>query len=205
MMETSRLIKKAMEVVRNEGISGCAKKTKDYLENQKRLRRKIEKKYKDILFISGCGEDLPHPWRYRVKHQREQLEAYNYSTDEVYFTQLDIDQIRYYRAFVFFRCPMTETIGTFVDLAKQLNKTIIYDIDDLVIDTQYTDQIKYVMAMPEEDKKAYDNNVMNMQKLLRKCDFAITSTDCLAEELRKYIPKVYINRNVASEKMIQLF
>ena len=66
---------------------------------------------------------------------------------------------------------MTETIGTFVDLAKQLNKTIIYDIDDLVIDTQYTDQIKYVMAMPEEDKKAYDNNVMNMQKLLRKCDF----------------------------------
>ena len=61
------------------------KKAKDYLENQKRLRRKIEKKYKDILFISGCGEDLPHPWRYRVKHQREQLEAYNYSTDEVYF------------------------------------------------------------------------------------------------------------------------
>ena len=48
---------------------------------------------------------------------------------------------------------MTETIGTFVDLAKQLNKTIIYDIDDLVIDTQYTDQIKYVMAMPEEDKR----------------------------------------------------
>ena len=203
-METSRLIKKAMEVVQNEGIRGCAKKTKSYLENQKRLRRKIEKNYKDILFISGCGEDLPHPWRYRVKHQREQLEAYNYSTDEVYFTQLDIDQIRYYRAFVFFRCPMTETIGTFVDLAKQLNKTIIYDIDDLVIDTQYTDQIKYVMAMSEEDKKAYDNNVMNMQKLLRKCDFAITSTDCLAEELRKYIPKVYINRNVASEKMIQL-
>ena len=203
-MGTTQLVKKAIKAVKEEGIQGCAKKTKSYLENQKRLRRKIEKKYKDILFISGCGEDLPHPWRYRVKHQREQLEAYNYSTDEVYFTQLDIDQIRYYRAFVFFRCPMTETIGTFVDLAKQLNKTIIYDIDDLVIDTQYTDQIKYVMAMPEEDKKAYDNNVMNMQKLLRKCDFAITSTDCLAEELRKYIPKVYINRNVASEKMIQL-
>jgi hypothetical protein len=73
MMETSRLIKKAMEVVQNEGIRGCAKKTKSYLENQKRLRRKIEKNYKDILFISGCGEDLPHPWRYRVKHQREQL------------------------------------------------------------------------------------------------------------------------------------
>ena len=35
MMETSRLIKKAMEVVQNEGIRGCDKKNKSYLENQK--------------------------------------------------------------------------------------------------------------------------------------------------------------------------
>ena len=118
-MKAISLVNKALKAVKEEGIQGCAQKTKGYIENQKRLRRKLDRKYADVLFISGCGEDLPHPWRYRVKHQREQLEAYNYSTDEVYFTQLDIDQIRYYRAFVFFRCPMSETIGTFVDLAKQ--------------------------------------------------------------------------------------
>ena len=50
-MGTTQLVKKAIKAVKEEGIQGCAKKTKSYLENQKRLRRKIEKKYKDILFI----------------------------------------------------------------------------------------------------------------------------------------------------------
>ena len=48
-MGTTQLVKKAIKAVKEEGIQGCAKKTKSYLENQKRLRRKIEKKYKDIL------------------------------------------------------------------------------------------------------------------------------------------------------------
>lgn len=203
-MGAMHLIKKAVTAIEEEGIQGCVRKTKGYLENQRRLRRKIENRYADVLFISGCREDLPHPWRYRVKHQREQLESYNFATDEVYFTELKMDQIRYYRAFVFFRCPWTEEIGQFVDQAKALNKTVIYDIDDLVIDTVYTDQIKYVSEMPEADKAAYDANVLNMQKLLSCCDLAITSTNCLAKELQKYIPKVYINRNTASEQMVQL-
>ena len=54
-MGTTQLVKKAVKAVKEEGIQGCVKKTKSYLENQKRLRRKIEKNYKDILFISGCG------------------------------------------------------------------------------------------------------------------------------------------------------
>lgn len=43
-MGTTQLVKKAIKAVKEEGIQGCAKKTKSYLENQKRLRRKIEKK-----------------------------------------------------------------------------------------------------------------------------------------------------------------
>ena len=42
-MGTTQLVKKAIKAVKEEGIQGCAKKTKSYLENQKRLRRKIEK------------------------------------------------------------------------------------------------------------------------------------------------------------------
>jgi len=37
------------------------------------------------------------------------------------------------------------------------------------------------------------------QKTMKMCDCAITTTQRLAEELRKYVPLVYINRNVASE------
>lgn len=77
----------------------------------------------------------------------------NYTTDEVYFTELELDTIRYYRSFVFFRCPETETIKEFAALAKCLNKTVVYDIDDLVVDTKYTDQIKYVASLPAEENR----------------------------------------------------
>lgn len=187
-----------------EGIVGFTKRTKRFVGKKITEIKTVKKEYKDILFISGCNEDLPHPWRYRVKHQREQLEAYHFSTDEIYFREIKREYLRYYRAFVFFRCPYTEEINSFVKQAKKFNKSIIYDIDDLVIDTKYTDQIPYVRAMSSSDKEAYDENVNNMKRLLQKCDMVVTTTNCLANELRQYLPNVYINRNRASEEMIQL-
>ena len=43
-----------------------------------------------------------------------------------------------------------------------------------------------------------------MGRLLRLCDMAITTTNCLAEELKRYVPDVLINRNTASEEMVAL-
>lgn len=200
----NKLIEKVIKSISEEGISGCARRTKNFARKMIKAKRPLETSYKDILFISGCNEALPHPWRYRVSHQREQLEAYHFSTDEVYYLDIDIEQIRFYRAFVFFRCPYTGAIGEFVSVAKGLNKRLIYDIDDLVIDTKYTDLIPFVRNMNVKDKQAYDENVNNMQRLLKKCDMAITTTNCLAEELRLYIPQVYVNRNTASEEMVKL-
>ena len=198
------IVQKVIKTIREDGAKGCLRKTESYINKKIRQRKLNTLSYKDILFISGCREDLPHPWRYRVKHQREQLEAYHYATDEVYYQDLKLEQLNYYRAFIFFRCPCTDLINEFVDKAKKSNKKVAYDVDDLVIDTFYTNQIKFVREMGVADKVAYDNNVLNMQKLLKKCDFAITSTNCLAEELKKYVPFVYINRNTASEEMVKL-
>lgn len=198
------LCDKVVKSIAEEGICGCALRTKAFVKKKINERKTAQKTYKDILFITGCREELPHPWRYRVTHQREQLESCNMSTDEVYYRDLSINQLRYYRGFVFFRCPYTELIGKFVLLAKKLNKKLIYDIDDLVIDTKFTNTIPYVQKMRLEDKFEYDENVMNMQKLLLMCDFAVTTTNCLAEELRHYVSKVFVNRNTASEEMVLL-
>lgn len=43
-----------------------------------------------------------------------------------------------------------------------------------------------------------------MKKTFQLCDEVITTTEFLAEELKKYIPKVFINHNVASEEMLKL-
>lgn len=103
----------------------------------------------------------------------------------------------------FFRCPITEEIDSFIELAKYYNKPVFFDIDDLVIDKKYTDQIPYLKTMSAEEKKVYDDGVERTKQTLLKCDYAITTTSALANELKNYVADVYINRNVASEKMLK--
>ena len=43
-----------------------------------------------------------------------------------------------------------------------------------------------------------------MGKTLKLCEGAITTTETLAQELKNYVPKVFINHNVASEEMFKL-
>lgn len=159
-----------------------------------------KKPYKDILFINGCT--LPHPQRYRVHHQMEQLNSRGLTTDEVFYEKLDLDQLKYYRGFVFFRCPVTDTVKEFISRAKKQNKTCFFDIDDLVIDQKYTNQIKYVQQMSLVEKQHYDDGVNRMRQTLELCDYAITTTDRMKVELENYTKEVFINRNVASDEMI---
>ena len=165
-------------------------------------KSKSKKIFGDVLIINGCT--LPHPQRYRVDHQVEQLRASGLYTDRVNYTDLNLDMMKYYRAFIFFRCPITPVVEEFIKTAKKENKVVFFDIDDLVIDKKYTDTIKFVQNMNEEDKKVYDDGVERMQKTLKMCDYAITTTSALKKELLNYIPEVFINRNVASEKMAEL-
>lgn len=134
----------------------------------------------------------------------EQLEAGGYTCDTVYFQELKPWMVRCYGAFVIFRCPMTDTLREFATMAKQMNKPLWYDVDDLVIDTKYTDQILFLDRMQPEERQAYDQNVRNMGELLSLCDAAVTTTAALAEELKQYVPEVLINRNCASDEMLLL-
>ena len=132
------------------------------------------------------------------------MEAHNVSTDQVFYADLQLDQVRFYRTFIFFRCPYTDTIGEFINIAKELNKKVLFDIDDLVIDTKYTDTIKYLSTLKKEEKELYDDGVRRMGRTLSLCDAAITTTERLAEELGHYVSEVFINRNTASDEMYAL-
>lgn len=203
----SVLTAKLKKAVAEEGIGGLAGRTKGYLaraKKEKEFQREKSRVYRDILFISGCNEQLPHPHRYRVVHQMEQLESGGYTCDTVYFQELKPWMVRCYGAFVIFRCPMTDTLREFATMAKQMNKPLWYDVDDLVIDTKYTDQIPFLDRMQPEERQAYDQNVRNMGELLSLCDAAVTTTAALAEELKQYVPEVLINRNCASDEMLLL-
>ena len=160
---------------------------------------------KDVLFINGCDEKiLPHPYRYRVLHQMEQLNAGFLESDEYFYLNLEPIKIRDYRVIIFFRCPWTEKIGEAISIAKNLNKIVLFDIDDLVIDTKYTEEISFLKNISTQKKKLYDDGVIRMGKTLKHCEGAITTTNFLAKELKNYVSSVFVNHNVASEEMWKL-
>ena len=200
MSRIKELLKKSIETLKIEGAKGLYIKGKYFIKGH--LVKDNKKIYKDILFINGCT--LLHPQRYRVDHQIEQLEASGFSCKRVNYDKIDINDIKYYRGFVFFRCPITNEVKEFIETAKAENKTVFFDIDDLVIDQKYTDTIKYLKTMTKEELAVYNDGVNRTQQTLRMCDYAITTTERLAEELKNYVKEVYINRNVASEKMVEM-
>jgi len=190
---------KSTILLKSEGLARFSKRATVFAYHQAFPHTK-KKYYKDILIIDGCT--LPHPSRYRVSHQIEQLKAGGLSAESVFYDRLNIDMLKYYRGFIFFRCPVTETVKDFIAQAKHYNKACFFDIDDLVIDQQYTDTIKFVQSMSESDKALYDDGVTRMRETLELCDYAITPTDTLQQELTKYIKDVSVNRNVASDEMV---
>ena len=155
----------------------------------------------DVCFINGCDYSVPHPIRYRVTHQREQLEANGVSTSEIFYTEVREDDARCANMFIVFRCPHLDNVEKCIKKAQELGKPVFFDVDDLVIDTVYTDQLPYVQGLDEAGKNLYDDGVNRMGRTLKLCDGAITTTAALAEELRKFVPEVIINRNTASDEM----
>ena len=160
---------------------------------------------KDVVFINGCNPNyLPHPYRYRVLHQMEQLDSGFLESDQFFYLNFDPNIIRNYRVIILFRCPWTKNIEQAIILANSLNKKVLFDIDDLVIDKKYTNKIPFIKTLSQEQKKLYDDGVIRMGKTLKYCDGAITTTLTLAKELKKYVSNVYINHNVPSEEMWKL-
>ena len=190
--------KKSSEIIKNDGVFGFSKRAAKYAYYRKYPEKKT-RQFKDILFINGCT--LPHPSRYRVDHQIEQLLSNGMTADSVFYDQLNLEMLKFYRGFVFFRCPVTDTVKDFIAAARESNKKCFFDIDDLVIDTKYTDQIEYVGNMSIDDKRHYDDGVNRMKETLGLCDYAITTTERLRDELVSYGKEVHINRNVASDEM----
>lgn len=196
------IAKKSVTILRDDGLIGFTKRAATYIYYRQFPDRK-KKYYKDILFVNGC--ELPHPERYRVSHQMEQLTSQGLTTDSIFYTNLSLEQLKYYRGFVFFRCPVTDTVREFIKQANFFNKICFFDIDDLVIDQEYTDTIKYVREMSNDDRRVYNDGVNRMRETLELCDHVITTTDQLQEELQKYTKgEVVINRNTASDEMIRI-
>ena len=193
---------KSISTFKQEGFSSLIKKGKKYLKYRSQEKNQIyDKCFKDVLFINGCS--LPHPQRYRVDHQIEQLISAGISCEKIDYDKVSVDLVRYFRAFIIYRCPIIPTIDEFIKLAKENNKVVFYDIDDLVFDLDQTKSIKFLDTLSKPERDLYDDGVRRMGETLKLCDYGIASTERLQIEMGKYLKDVFINRNVASEEMVK--
>ena len=82
-------------------------------------------------------------------------DVYNYKT-------FDPNITRNYRIIIFYRFPWNYRVNQLITLAKDLNKKVLFDIDDLVIDKKYTELIPFFKKLKPKHKKLYDKCVRKM-------------------------------------------
>jgi glycosyltransferase, putative len=155
-----------------------------------------------ILIIDGVENIIPQCTRYRVLNKAEQLRKNGFAVKVVNASEFSLAQAQYASHIIIYRAPWSTQLQLLCDLAREEHKPIYFDIDDLVFDTLYTDQLSYTQGLSEKEKGNYDAGVKNYGKMLAACDGAITSTTQLKEELIKYKDTVLLNRNLASSELI---
>lgn len=159
---------------------------------------------KSILIIDGVENAIPQCTRYRVLNKAEQLRNFGFQVKTVNLSQFRLLDAEYASLIIIYRCGYSQLLAELCLLAKKFNKTVLYDIDDLVIDTKYTNQLSYTQQLSKQEKENYDASVDSYGNMLRLCDGAVTSTNKLQMELLDYQNLVLLNRNVASKELVEL-
>lgn len=157
-----------------------------------------------ILLIDGVENIIPQCTRYRVLNKAEQLRKHGFAVKVVNLSDFQLSMAQNASHIIIYRSPISPELLRLCHLAKEYGKPVFFDIDDLVFDTVYTDQLSYTQGLNSVEKGNYDAGVRNYGYMLENCDGAITSTNQLQEELYKYQSKVLLNRNLASDELIAI-
>ena len=157
-----------------------------------------------ILIIDGVENIIPQCTRYRVLHKAEQLKQQGYDVKVVNHSSFIIPDAKHADIVIIYRATKSEKLLKLISIMKKLGRKVYYDIDDLVFDTKYTDQLEYTQSLSKKEKASYDAAVQQYGDMLGRCDAVITSTEHLKTELEKKKSEVIIHRNVLSKKLIHL-
>lgn len=165
-------------------------------------KNRNHKKY--ILIIDGVENIIPQLTTYRVNNKIEQLESLGFTVWHINLSSFEMGYAENASHIIIYRAVYSDKLALLLELAKKDHKPVLYDIDDLVIDTSYTDQLSYVQNLSNQEKLKYDSGVNSYGSLLKLCDGAIASTKTLGNELAKFNDLVLLNRNLASKKLIEI-
>lgn len=159
-----------------------------------------------ILYIIGCNEGESK--RYRVFNLMEALNELGIESDwhyEIHEQIYNHDYLKKYDIAILFRCGWSQRLERLIGLLKQIEIPVVFDIDDLVFDTDIADQIAVYQTMDENQKQAYLNGVKMVNQVLQMCDYATASTNYLCDYInKKYAKPTFMIPNGINREQIEI-
>lgn len=190
----SILFGKVFGIIKNEGlISGLSMTLRGLFQL---LEMMIVSKGEILFVASGAsGASTLH----RVFHIAEELRNQKFKVSIIHQSSpFLLQQVKKFQVFIFHHSVKTEKVEKFVSELERLNKTIIFETDDLTFDKEIFQETDAYKNFNNLEKKQYeDNNFLLKNKAVK---FATTSTNYLAKQLEKYDKKVFVISNKFSEK-----
>lgn len=137
-----------------------------------------------VLFVAGAGGAM---LRYRVRHVEEALRDRSIRTATVTYRDPRVEELAL-RAdvVVLYRVPMTRDVDRVVQRLRRARPAtpLLFDIDDLVFDTDLAMSAPVLRTMPAEDRRLWLDGVRRYRQTLEVCDAATVSTRVLADHVR---------------------
>lgn len=157
------------------------KPAKSFPATNYQLPQPLPSGYLSILLI--VEESIEHCFRYRVQQKIEQLKTLGYKTNWVSWKQPELARklVHFHHIIIFYRVSGVPDVITTIKLAKQLNKIVIFDVDDLIfVPELYPEPFaNYKSQLSLEEYQELVRGVQLYYQALSHCDFAIASTPTL--------------------------
>ena len=152
--------------------------------------------------------DLPQCRFYRVEQKSRQLDALG-CHHSVYDKNTQVQELlanlTKYDILLMYRVAADVNVMCLVQAAKNLGLHVVYEIDDLIFDTDAFPPPfdTYGGLITRSTYHALQMEAVLSQSMLRISEAGIASTDALAEAMRPYVSEVLVHRNGYDDRHLQ--
>jgi GT2 family glycosyltransferase len=146
------------------------------------------------------------PMRYRCDHLAEELEILGATArvsrlDEASLGREGLDSSA---VFVLHRVPARGGVEWFLNAARERNKLVIFDTDDLLFEPRAGANVLDLLELPDVERQVLADRIEAHTRAMAMCDAVFVPTEPLAELARELNPHIYVIPNAASKEMVRL-
>ena len=109
-----------------------------------------------------------------------------------------------YDVIILYRLPMGPALEGLINQARQLNKPVIFDTDDLIFEPEMTAWHRAVKSLSPADQVQHLDGVRRYLLTLLACDVVTVATPFLAELADKREKAAFVHRNALGNEMLNL-